>query len=155
MSISVVIVDDENLVRIGIRLVLEATDDIDVVADAPDGAEGVRVARDLRPDIVLLDVHMPSMNGLEAARQILHDRTSETRVIMLTTFDRDEHVYEAMDAGASGFLLESAPPKNSPGASDSSPPETPNWRRPSPSAWLRTSSSGRLPGTRDRTHSTG
>ncbi len=111
MSISVVIVDDEDLVRTGISLVLEATGDIEVVADASDGAEGVRLARDLRPDIVLLDIHMPSMNGLEAARHILNDPTSETRVIMLTTFDRDEYVYTAMKAGASGFLLKSAPPE--------------------------------------------
>lgn len=111
MSISVVIVDDEDLVRTGIRLVLEATGDIEVVADASDGAEGVRVVRDLRPDVVLLDVHMPSMNGLEAARRILDDPTSDTRVIMLTTFDRDEYVYTAMKTGASGFLLKSAPPE--------------------------------------------
>jgi DNA-binding NarL/FixJ family response regulator len=111
MSISVVLVDDEDLVRTGISLVLEATNDIEVVAEASDGAEGIRVVRDLRPDIVLLDVHMPSMNGLEAARLILNDPTGETRVIMLTTFDRDEYVYTAMRAGASGFLLKSAPPE--------------------------------------------
>lgn len=111
MSISVVIVDDESLVRSGISLVLGATGDIEVVADASDGAEGVRIAKDLRPDIVLLDVHMPSMNGLEAARHILDDPSSNTRVIMLTTFDRDEYVYTAMKAGASGFLLKSTAPE--------------------------------------------
>ncbi len=111
MSISVVIVDDEDLVRGGISLVLEAAGDIEVVGEAADGSEAVRIVRAVRPDIVLLDVHMPTMHGLEAARHILDDRTGETRVIMLTTFDRDEYVYTAMKAGASGFLLKSTPPE--------------------------------------------
>jgi DNA-binding NarL/FixJ family response regulator len=111
MNITVVIVDDEDLVRAGIRLVLEAAGDIEVAGEAADGSVGVRIVRQVRPDIVLLDVHMPAMNGLEAARRILDDRTSKTRVIMLTTFDRDEYVYTAMKTGASGFLLKSAPPE--------------------------------------------
>ena len=111
MSISVVIVDDEDLVRSGISLILAATEDIEVVGQAADGADAVRLTRQTRPDVALLDVHMPHMNGLEAARLILDDPAGNTRVIMLTTFDRDEYIYRAMKAGASGFLLKSAPPE--------------------------------------------
>ena len=111
MSISVVIVDDEDLVRSGISLILAASEDIEVVGQAADGADAVRLTRQTRPDVVLLDVHMPNMNGLEAARRILDDPAGNTRVIMLTTFDRDEYLYTAMKAGASGFLLKSAPPE--------------------------------------------
>ena len=111
MSISVVVVDDEELVRSGIRLIIAATGDIEVVGQAAEGADGVRLVRETRPDVVLLDVHMPNMDGLEAARRILHDPAGRTRVLMLTTFDRDEYVYTAMKAGASGFLLKSSPPE--------------------------------------------
>lgn len=112
MSIRVVIVDDEALVRGGITLVIDSAPDLEVVGEAGDGAAGLRMVREVRPDIVLLDVHMPTMNGLEAAQAMLDDPAVEARVIMLTTFDRDEFVYQAMKAGASGFLLKSAPPED-------------------------------------------
>ncbi|HEX5533668.1 MAG TPA: response regulator transcription factor [Actinomycetales bacterium] len=111
MTIRVVIVDDEALVRSGIRLIVEAADGIEVVGEAADGASAVAMARDRRPDVTLLDVHMPAMNGLEAASHILQGAEGVGRVLMLTTFDRDEYVYEAMKLGASGFLLKSAPPE--------------------------------------------
>jgi DNA-binding NarL/FixJ family response regulator len=103
--ISVLIVDDEHLVRGGLKMILDAQPDIDVVGEAADGAEAVARAAALRPDVVLLDVQMPVMNGLEAARQILRHQEFRAKVIMITTFDLDEHVHAAIGAGACGFLL--------------------------------------------------
>jgi DNA-binding NarL/FixJ family response regulator len=102
--IRVLIADDQELFREGLRLILETADDVSVVGEAADGFEAVREARRLAPDVVLMDVRMPRLDGLEATRRILAER-SEARVIVLTTFDLDEYVYEAMKAGASGFLL--------------------------------------------------
>jgi DNA-binding NarL/FixJ family response regulator len=109
--IRVVIVDDESLVRSGLRMILESTGDIVVVAEARDGADGIAAVHRHRPDVVLMDVRMPGMDGLTAASQLRAGGTS-TKVIMLTTFDLDEYVHEALRAGAVGFLLKDTPPKD-------------------------------------------
>jgi DNA-binding NarL/FixJ family response regulator len=111
MTIRVLIADDEALVRSGIRLIIESGSDIEVVGEASDGTQAAQMARSLEPDVVLMDVRMPHTNGLQAARRILQPGGPAVRVLMLTTFDRDEYLYEAMKAGASGFLLKSAPPE--------------------------------------------
>jgi DNA-binding NarL/FixJ family response regulator len=106
--ISVAVVDDQALVRGGFSMILEAEPDIDVVAEAGDGVEAVRVCAEHRPDVVLMDVRMPVMDGLEATRRIV--AAGPSRVLMLTTFDLDGYVYDALRAGASGFLLKDVPP---------------------------------------------
>jgi len=105
--IKVLVVDDQDMVREGFAALLGAQPDIEVVAQAADGVAGVAAARANRPDVVLMDVRMPKMDGLEAARMIVADGAA--RVLMLTTFDLDEYVYAALRAGASGFLLKDAP----------------------------------------------
>jgi DNA-binding NarL/FixJ family response regulator len=107
--ISVVVADDQALVRGGFRLILDAEDDVDVVGEAENGREAVACVRELRPDVVLMDIRMPVLDGIAATRDIVAERIP-TRVLVLTTFDSDEIVYDAMRAGASGFLLKSAPP---------------------------------------------
>ena len=108
IAITVVLADDQRLVRDGLRAILDAEPDIDVVAEAGDGREAVELVRRHRPMVALLDIRMPTMDGLEALREALaHDPS--LRVMMLTTFDADEYVYEALHAGASGFLLKDAP----------------------------------------------
>jgi DNA-binding NarL/FixJ family response regulator len=110
--IRVLIADDQALVRGGFGLILAAQPDIDVVGMAADGAQAVSLASELSPDVVLMDVRMPLMDGLEATRRILADpATVHTRVVMLTTFDLDEYVYAALVAGASGFLLKETRPE--------------------------------------------
>ena len=106
--IRVLVADDQALVRAGFRAILDAQEDLEVVGEAGDGSEAVAVARDLRPDVVLMDVRMPGVDGIEATRQLLRDGDAP-RVLMLTTFALDEYLYEAMRAGASGFLLKDAP----------------------------------------------
>lgn len=109
----VIIVDDQAMVRAGFAALLAAQSDIDVVGEAPDGARGVELSRSTHPDVVLMDVRMPEMNGLEAARHLLDPPPGvihRPKVLMLTTFDVDDYVYEALRAGASGFLLKDAPP---------------------------------------------
>jgi DNA-binding NarL/FixJ family response regulator len=111
MSIRVVLVDDQAMVRTGLRMVLAAEPDIEVVGEAADGASGVRVVAETVPDVVLLDIRMPGMDGLEAARRILA-ADLPTKVVVLTTFDEDEYVAAALRAGVSGFLLKVAPPED-------------------------------------------
>jgi DNA-binding NarL/FixJ family response regulator len=109
--IRVLLVDDQALVRAGFRALLDAQDDIEVVAEAADGEEAVRLARTHKPDIVLMDIRMPGMDGLQATRAIAADDTlDDVRVVILTTFDLDEYVFEALRVGASGFLVKSTEP---------------------------------------------
>lgn len=108
--IQVLVADDQALVRAGFRVLLETQTDLIVVAEATNGADAVALARTHHPDVVLMDVQMPIMDGLAATRQLLAD-PDPPRVLMLTTFDTDENVYYAMQAGASGFLLKSVPPE--------------------------------------------
>jgi DNA-binding NarL/FixJ family response regulator len=107
--IAVLLADDQALVRGGFRMILDAQEDVEVVGEAEDGREAVERARELQPDVVLMDVRMPVLDGIQATRRIV-DEHLRARVLMLTTFDQDEIVYDAMKAGASGFLLKSAPP---------------------------------------------
>ena len=108
--ISVVIADDQALLRGGLRMILEAQTDLVVLAEAADGEEAVRRVREHAPDLVLMDIRMPGVDGIEATRRIVADPMLATQVLVLTTFDQDDYVYEALRAGASGFLLKSAPP---------------------------------------------
>jgi DNA-binding NarL/FixJ family response regulator len=107
--IRVVIADDQELMRAGLRMILEVDDEIEVVGEAADGVEAVRSARTLEPDVILMDLRMPGSDGIDATRRLIQ-AGSRARVLMLTTFDADEHVYDAMKAGASGFMLKNAPP---------------------------------------------
>jgi DNA-binding NarL/FixJ family response regulator len=106
--IRVLVADDQALVRAGFRAILEAQEDLEVIGEAADGAEAITIGQELRPDVVLMDVRMPGVDGIEATRRLLRDGDGP-RVLILTTFDLDEYVYEAMKAGASGFLLKDAP----------------------------------------------
>jgi len=110
MTVSVVIADDQELIRTGFRLILAAEPDIDVVGEAATGDEAVTITHHLKPDVVLMDIRMPDLDGIEATRRILADaRQPPTKVLILTTFDLDEYVYDALRAGASGFLLKDVP----------------------------------------------
>jgi DNA-binding NarL/FixJ family response regulator len=111
VPLRLVVADDQALVRAGFRMILTA-DDIDVVAEATNGAEAVDAVRRTRPDVVLMDIRMPELDGLEATRRILTGGADEPRVIMLTTFDLDHYVYAALSAGASGFLLKDVTPEH-------------------------------------------
>jgi DNA-binding NarL/FixJ family response regulator len=109
--IRVLLADDQSLVRAGFRALLDAQDDVEVAGEAADGEEAVRLARKLKPDIVLMDIRMPGMDGLQATRTIASDEALENvRVVILTTFDLDEYVFEALRFGASGFLVKSTEP---------------------------------------------
>jgi DNA-binding NarL/FixJ family response regulator len=108
--IRVLLADDQALVRSGFRLILERDDEIDVVGEAEHGDEAVELGRKLQPDVVLMDVRMPGTDGIAATRRLVDDPTFNGRVLMLTTFDLDDYVYEAIRAGASGFLLKDVLP---------------------------------------------
>jgi DNA-binding NarL/FixJ family response regulator len=110
-KIRVLIVDDQALVRAGFRMILESEEDIEIVGEAGDGLEALEAVQQLRPDVVLMDIRMPNLDGLEATRRILDADGEGPRVLMLTTFDLDEYVYEALRAGASGFMLKDTPPE--------------------------------------------
>lgn len=110
MTIRVVLVDDQALLRAGFRMVLDAHPDIEVVGEAGDGNEAIELLADTPADVILMDVRMPGMDGIEATRRICHDFADGPRVLILTTFDLDEYVYEGLRAGASGFLLKDVRP---------------------------------------------
>jgi len=113
MSIRVLIVDDQALVRAGFRVLLETAADIEIVGEAENGEQAVSAVRELHPDVVLMDIRMPEMDGLEATRRILDEHAGKSpRVLVLTTFDADEYVYEALRIGASGFLLKDTDPSH-------------------------------------------
>jgi DNA-binding NarL/FixJ family response regulator len=110
VTIRVLVADDQSMVRAGFRMLLSNQDDIDVVAEASNGLEAVEKADRFRPDVILMDIRMPELDGLEATRRILAGE-SGTRILVLTTFDLDEYVYDALRAGASGFVLKDDPPE--------------------------------------------
>ena len=110
--IRILIADDQALVRAGFKMILDAEEDLDVIGEATDGAGAVDLARRLKPDVVLMDIRMPELDGIEATRRVLAQAGDHpVRVLMLTTFDLNEYVYEALRAGASGFLLKDVPPE--------------------------------------------
>ncbi len=113
-DLPLLVVDDQALVRAGFRMILESEPGVVVAGEAEDGAAAIAAARDLRPDVVLMDIQMPVLDGLAATRRILADAGTDgpPRVVILTTFERDEYVFEALRAGASGFLLKNAPPED-------------------------------------------
>jgi DNA-binding NarL/FixJ family response regulator len=110
MSIRVLLADDQALVRSGFRMILEARPEIEVVGEAEDGVEAMEATRRLLPDVILMDIRMPNVDGVEATRRLV-SRGTESRILILTTFDLDEYVYEAIRAGASGFLLKDVRPQ--------------------------------------------
>ncbi|HWT23418.1 MAG TPA: response regulator transcription factor [Solirubrobacteraceae bacterium] len=111
MSTRVLLADDESLVRTGFRMILESEPDIDVVGEAANGEQAAAAAARLRPDVVLMDIRMPDEDGLQATRRITGNPDVACRVVILTTFERDDYVFEALQSGASGFLLKNAPPE--------------------------------------------
>jgi DNA-binding NarL/FixJ family response regulator len=111
MTLEVVVVDDQALMRAGFTMILNAQPDFEVIGEAENGREGVELCRQARPDLVMMDIRMPEMDGIEATRMITEDDTYDTKVLVLTTFDLDEYVYAAVRAGASGYLLKDTPPQ--------------------------------------------
>ncbi len=113
MSITVLLADDQAMVRAGFHMVLDAEPDIEVIGEAENGVSALEATRRLHPDVVLMDIQMPVMDGLEATRRLSGPESDvDTRVLILTTFDRDQYIFEALRAGASGFLLKNAPPED-------------------------------------------
>ena len=110
MTIRVLLVDDQAMVRTGFRMILDSETDIDVIEEAANGIEAVRAANATNPDVVLMDIRMPGMDGIEATRRIVESAEISTKVLILTTFDLDDYIYSALRAGASGFMLKDAPP---------------------------------------------
>lgn len=111
MSVRVLLADDQAMVRAGFRMILESESDIEVVGEAENGEQAVAATRRLRPDVVLMDIQMPVEDGLQATRRIADEPGLSSRVVILTTFERDEYVFDALRSGASGFLLKNAPPE--------------------------------------------
>jgi DNA-binding NarL/FixJ family response regulator len=111
VSIRVLIADDQALIRAGFRMLLEAEPDIEVVGEAANGLEAIGSVHRLKPDLVLMDIRMPELDGLEATRRLVAESDGSVRILILTTFDLDEYVYEGLRAGASGFLLKDTPPE--------------------------------------------
>jgi DNA-binding NarL/FixJ family response regulator len=111
VSIGVLLADDQAMVRTGFRMILESQPDVDVVGEAANGEQAVDSARRLRPEVVLMDIQMPEVDGIEATRRITSDHELHSRVVILTTFEREDYVFEALQAGASGFLIKNAPPE--------------------------------------------
>jgi DNA-binding NarL/FixJ family response regulator len=111
MNIGVLLADDQAMVRAGFRMILESDPDMTVLGEASNGEQAVASTRRLRPDVVLMDIQMPDLDGLQATRRITADEQLRSRVVILTTFERDEYVFESLQAGASGFLLKNAPPE--------------------------------------------
>ena len=110
MTVRVVIADDQQLVRTGFRMILEAEPDIEVVGEATNGHDAIRVSNELRPDVILMDIRMPELDGIEATKRLMaNSDRPHTKVLILTTFDLDAYVFDALRAGASGFLLKDAP----------------------------------------------
>ncbi len=111
MTVRVMIVDDQSMIRAGLRMILESTDDLTVVAEAGDGEAAIVQARAAQPDVILMDVQMPILDGIEATRRVLALEL-RVRIIVLTTFERDDYLFGALAAGASGFLLKNSPPED-------------------------------------------
>jgi DNA-binding NarL/FixJ family response regulator len=111
MALRVLIADDQAMVRAGFRMILDAEADMEVVGEAKDGEEALDAARRVRPDVVVMDIRMPLLDGVAATRRLLEEPGSQPRVVIVTTFDDDENLYEALRAGAAGFLLKNAPPE--------------------------------------------
>jgi DNA-binding NarL/FixJ family response regulator len=111
MAIRILLADDQAMVRGGFRMILEIEPDLEVVAEAPDGEATVATARRVRPDVIVMDVRMPRLDGVEATRRVVSELDPPPQVLVVTTFDDDEPVYEALRAGAAGFLLKNAPPE--------------------------------------------
>ncbi len=146
--IRVLLVDDQALLRTGFRMILSAQPDLEVVGEAADGAEAVRLTTQLDPDVVLMDVRMPHMDGVEATR-VITGSGHPARVLILTTFDLDEYAFAGLQAGASGFLLKDVPQPSSPPRSAPSPAATPSSPHASPeSSWTASP----RPSTRPRPH---
>jgi DNA-binding NarL/FixJ family response regulator len=144
MTIRVLLADDQALIRQGFAAILARTPDIEVVAEAADGAAAVRLAHEHQPDIILMDIRMPDLDGIEATRELCAGaQDAHPRVLIVTTYGDDEYVFESLRAGASGFLLKTPLPRSSSTPSESSPRATPSSARASP-ATSSSTSPGRL-----------
>lgn len=112
MSIQVLLVDDQAMIRAGFRLLLESQDDIEIIGEAETGTMAIEMTKELAPDVVLMDVQMPDMDGIRATELLVEDESIEARIVIVTTFQRDDYLFDALRAGASGFLLKTAPPED-------------------------------------------
>jgi len=112
MKIKILLADDQAMVRAGLRMILEAEPDLQVIGEAEDGVRATTLVHSLKPDVVLMDIQMPVMNGLEATRRIVRETEGTSHVLILTTFERDDYIFEALRSGASGFILKNAPPED-------------------------------------------